>query len=122
VQLDDYDRNGAPLYMRMGMYQGSKAYEQSLLPIYFSVIEQRYKAPALKRVETDLRKFADSQPVANPSQLTEKEEQNLAKHYDLLKAYLMLSGEYQGKAESTHIANALKDYWVADSKVPGDMK
>jgi type VI protein secretion system component VasK len=25
VQLDDYDRNGAPLYMRMGMYQGSKA-------------------------------------------------------------------------------------------------
>ena len=122
VQLDDYDRNGAPLYMRMGMYQGSKAYEQSLLPIYFSVIEQRYKAPALKRVEADLRKFADSQPVANPSQLTEKEEQNLAKHYDLLKAYLMLSGEYQGKAESTHIANALKDYWVADSKVPGDMK
>jgi type VI secretion system protein ImpL len=86
------------------------------------VVEQRFKAPALKRVEADLRKFADSQPVTNPSQLTEKEEQNLGKHYDLLKAYLMLSGEYQEKAESTHIANAMKDYWVADSKVPGDMK
>jgi len=122
VQLDDYDRNGAPFYMRMGMYQGSKVYEQSLLPIYFSVIEQRFKTPALKRIEADLRKFADSQPVTNPAQLTDKEEQNLAKHYDLLKAYLMLSGEYQDKAESTHIANALKDYWVADSKVPGDMK
>ena len=73
-------------------------------------------------MEADLRKFADGQPVVNPSQLTEKEEQNLAKHYDLLKAYMMLSGEYQEKAESTHIANALKEYWTADSKVPGDMK
>jgi type VI secretion system protein ImpL len=122
TQLDDYDRNGAPFYMRFGMYSGSAIYTRSLLPLYFSVVEQRFKAPALKRVEADLRKFADSQPVANASQLSEKEEQNLAKHYDLLKAYLMLSGEYQNKAESTHISNALKDYWVADSKVPGDMK
>lgn len=122
AQLDDYDRNGAPFYMRMGMYSGSAIYEQSLLPMYFSVVEQRFKAPALKRVEADLRKFADSQPVANASQLTQKEEENLGKYYDLLKAYLMLSGEYQGKADGTHIANALKDYWVADSKVPGDMK
>ena len=122
AQLDDYDRNGAPFYMRFGMYQGSKVYKQSLLPIYFSVVEQRFKDPAIARVEADLRKFADGQPVVNPSQLTEKEEQNLGKHYDLLKAYLMISGEYKEKAESTHIANALKDYWVADSKVPGDMK
>lgn len=121
-QLDDYDRNGAPIYMRFGMYSGSAVYERSLLPIYYSVIEQRFKAPALKRVEADLRKFADSQPVVNPGALTEKEEQNLGKHYDLLKAYLMLSGEYQGKAESTHISNALKEYWSVDSKIPADMK
>ena len=122
VQLDDYDRNGAPFYMRFGMYQGGNIYKRSLLPLYYSVVEQRFKTPALQRVEADLRKFADGQSVVNPSQLTAKEEENLAKHYDLLKAYLMLSGEFKEKAESTHIANALKDYWIADSKVPGDMK
>ena len=120
--LDDYDRNRPPFYMRFGMYSGSSIYKQSLLPLYFSVVEQRFKAPALKRVEADLRKFADSQPVANPAQLTQKEEENLGKYYDLLKAYLMLSGDYQDKAEATQITEALKDYWVADSKVPGDMK
>jgi len=122
TQLDDYDRNSPPFYMRMGLYSGSAVYERSLLPIYYSVIEQRFKAPALKRIEADLRKFADGQPVANASQVSEKEEENLGKYYDLLKAYLMLSGEYQGKAESTHIANALKDYWSVDSKIPADMK
>jgi type VI secretion system protein ImpL len=120
--LDDYDRNGAPFYMRFGMYSGSAVYKQSLLPMYFSVVEQRFKAPAIKRVEADLRKFADSQPVANPAQLTQKEEETLGKYYDLLKAYLMLSGEYQDKAEATQITEALKEYWMADSKVPGDMK
>ena len=120
--LDDYDRNGAPFYMRFGMYSGNAIYKQSLLPLYFSVVEQRFKTTALKRVEADLRKFADSQQVVNPSQLTQKEEETLGKYYDLLKAYLMLSGEYQDKAEATQITEAFKDYWVADSKVPGDMK
>ncbi|MGH9946339.1 MAG: type VI secretion system membrane subunit TssM [Pyrinomonadaceae bacterium] len=122
TQLDDYYRNGPPFYMRMGLYSGNAVLERSLLPNYYSVIEQRFKTPALKKVEADLRKFADGQQVANASQLSEKEEQNLGKYYDLLKAYLMLSSEYKDKAESTHIANALKDYWSADSKISGDMK
>jgi type VI secretion system protein ImpL len=122
TQLDDYDRNGAPFYMRFGMYSGSAVYTRSLLPLYFSVVEQRFKTPALKRVEADLRKFADGQPIANPGQLTPKEEETLGKYYDLLKAYLMLSGEYQDKAEATQISEALKDYWIADSKIPADMK
>lgn len=120
--LDTYEREGAPIYMRFGMYSGNKVYKTSLLPLYFSVIEQRYKKPTVKAVEAELRKFADSQPVANPAQLTEKEEQNLSRHYDLLKAYLMLSGEYKDKAEPSQIATALKDFWVTESKVPPDMK
>ena len=34
----------------------------------------------------------------------------------------MLSGDYKEKADGSQIANALKDYWIADSKVPPDMK
>lgn len=122
ARLDDYQRNGPPIYMRFGMYSGNQILEKSLLPLYFAVIEQRYKKPAVKRLEDELRKFANSQPVANPGQLTDKEEQTLSKYYDLLKAYLMLSGEYKDRAESGHISTALRDFWVSESKVPPDMK
>nr|HQU91130.1 ImcF-related family protein [Pyrinomonadaceae bacterium] len=46
----------------------------------------------------------------------------LSRNYDLLKAYLMLSGEYKTRAESSHLSTALADLWVADAKVPPDMK
>ncbi len=121
VKLDDYDRNGPPLYMRFGLYSGRRVYKQQLLPIYMGVVEQRFKAPTVKRVETELRKFAASQPVVNAAQLTDQEEQNLGKNYDLLKAYLMLSGNYKDKAEATHLANTLKDYWISESKIPADL-
>ena len=122
VKLDDYERNGAPLYMRFGLYSGNAVFKKSLLPIYMSAIENRFKAPTIKRVEAELRKFAASQPVANPNNLSDKEEETLGKNYDLLKAYLMLSGQYKDKAEATHIANTLKDYWVSESKIPDDQK
>jgi type VI secretion system protein ImpL len=121
VKLDDYDRNGPPMYMRFGLYSGRRVYKQQLLPIYMGVVEQRFKAPTVKRVETELRKFAASQPVVNAAQLTDQEEQNLGKNYDLLKAYLMLSGNYKDKAEATHLANTLKDYWISESKIPADL-
>jgi len=122
ARLDEYEREGAPIYMRFGMYSGNTIYKTSLLPIYFAVVEQRYKKPMVAKLESELRKFAESNPVANPAQLTEKEEQVLSRNYDLLKAYLMLSGEYKDRAESSHLSTALADLWVADSKVPADMK
>jgi len=122
ARLDEYDREGAPIYMRFGMYSGNRVYFESLLPTYMAVVEQRYKKPTVTRLEAELRKFADSNPVVNAAQLTEKEEQNLSRHYDLLKAYLMLSGEYKMRAESSHLSTALADFWVAESKVPPDMK
>ena len=73
VKLDDYERNGAPLFMRFGMYSGNAVYRKNLLPMYFSVVEQRFKTPTVKKVEGELRKFAASQPVANPAKLTEEE-------------------------------------------------
>lgn len=122
VRLDEYEREGAPIYMRFGLYSGNDIYKRSLLNLYFPVIEQRFKKPTVARLEAELRKFADSQPVANPAQLTDDEEANLSKHYDLLKAYLMLSREYKDRAESSHLSTALADFWVTESKVPADMK
>ncbi len=122
ARLDDYDRNGPPIYMRFGLYSGEKVFKKSLLPMYFSVIEQRFKAPAVRKLEADLRKFADSSAVFNPNQISQEQEQVLDKHYEMLKAYLMLSGDFRAKAQGADVVLALKDYWVSESKVPSDMK
>ncbi len=118
TDLDDYDRNGPPLYMRLGLYSGEKVYKENLLPIYFNVIEQRFKVPTIRRVEEDLQKFAKTQSVSNPKNITDKETENLNKHYDLLRAYLMLSEQHKDKANAAQISNALKDYWFSSSKLP----
>ncbi|MCY7344969.1 MAG: type VI secretion system membrane subunit TssM [Pyrinomonadaceae bacterium] len=121
-QFDNYERNGAPFYMRMGLYSGNRMYKEKLLPIYFNVIEQRFKAPTVAKIESELRKFNSSAAVPNPAQLTVQEEDNLGKNYDLLKAYLMLSGDYKDKANGTDITNALKNYWTTESKIPAGME
>ncbi|HSK74193.1 MAG TPA: type VI secretion system membrane subunit TssM, partial [Pyrinomonadaceae bacterium] len=121
VQLDDYERNGAPLSMRMGLYSGDRIFNEKLLPIYFAAVEQRFKKPVVRRIEEDLKKFA-SGSASNPTQLSSQEEENLGKHYDLLKSYLMLSGEYKNKADSTTLVNTLKDYWRTESKVPAGLE
>ncbi len=122
VKLDDYERNGAPWYMRFGLYSGNRVYKQHLLKVYMDVIEHRYKTATIAKVQADLKKFSASNPVVNPSQLTDAEEALLGKNYDLLKAYLMLAGPYKDKADSAHIASALKDYWTTEGKIPSDLK
>ncbi len=74
----------------------------------------------MTRVQSELKKFAASQTVTNPNQLSPQDEENLGKNYDLLRAYLMLSGEYKDKANALDISNALKDYWISESKLPAD--
>lgn len=122
VKLDDYERNRAPFYMGLGLYSGNRIYKEKLLPIYFNAVERRFKDPMRKKVEEDLRAFAASPTVANPAALSEDEEKNLGKYYDLLKAYLMLSGEYKDRANASDISNALKDYWVKEAKVPENLQ
>jgi type VI secretion system protein ImpL len=120
--LDEYDREGPPIYMRFGMYTGNRILKDSLLPNYYAVVEKRFRAPTIRRMEAELRKFADGKPIANPGNLSDEEEAFLDKHYNLLKAYLMLSGDFQDKAEATHIVDTIKEFWLAESKVPADMR
>ena len=122
TELDNNDRDGAPLHMRFGMYSGTDIYEKNLLPLYFNLVEGRFKNPTVRRIEAELRKFADGKGVTNPAKLSDEEKGYLEQHYNLLKAYLMLSGQYRDKAEASHIANSIRDFWAAESKVPADMR
>ena len=122
AKLDDYDRNRPPIFMRFGFYSGNRVYKESLLPIYFSVVEQRFKKPTVEKMKADLSKFAASPPVGNAAKLNPQEEENLGKNYDLLKSYLMLTTEYKDNAEASHLSNTLKNYWKSESKTPSDME
>ncbi len=122
AELDDYDRNGPPIYMRFGLYSGTKVYKENLLPVYLGVVEQRFKDPAVKKLEAELAKFAAGRAVANPSRLTEEEEKQLEKHLNMLKGYMMLSGTYKVQAQAGHVASVLKEYWLSESKTPSDMR
>ncbi len=120
--LDRYETEGPPLTYRFGLYSGNRVFKESLMPMYLSVVEQRFKAPALAKLKDDLDKFAKSKPVANPGKLAPEEEKTLEKNLNLLKAYLMLTRKYKEKAQSSHIASVLKDYWLTGSKTPPEMK
>ncbi len=122
ADLDKHEREGRPIYMRFGLYSGDRVLNERLLPIYYGLVEQRFARPTLEMVKAELKKFAESSTVANPGKLTEKEEQELGRHYDLLKAYLMLTPEFADKAEASHVVNTFKDIWTTESKVPAQLK
>lgn len=127
-QLDGYERDGAPIYMRFGFYSGNRIYLDNLLPIYIAGVEPRFKEPTVRRIEAELDKFAKEKETFNPGQLTDEQEQKLDRHYNLLKAYLMLSGNsirmgdteiaYREKADPGHIVNTISDFWLSESKIP----
>jgi type VI secretion system protein ImpL len=126
VELDDYDRNGAPIYLGMGLYSGNSIYKgdektKGLLNIYYNAIGRRYMDPTVRRLEDELRKFAAAPPV-NSNTLNQQEEDVLSRNYDLLKVYLMLSDKYRDKSNDTDIVNALKEFWFAESKLPAGLK
>ncbi|HEX8098395.1 MAG TPA: type VI secretion system membrane subunit TssM, partial [Pyrinomonadaceae bacterium] len=112
VKLDDYGRNSPPLYMRFGLYSGNNVIPP-LRTIYFDSVEQRFKKSTVAALEADLRAFAAGRPTARDTGASQpgadQAEDVLGRHYDLLKAYLMLAEA--GKVEPTFLAGQLADYW-----------
>jgi type VI secretion system protein ImpL len=117
VTLDDYERNGAPFWMRFGFYSGNRIYREKLLNIYFNTVEQRFKKPVLAKLESNLQKFGTS--------ATQESEEVLDKNFDLLSSYLMLSGgetkkgdKYKKYAQSDFLSKSLSDLWKTEPKLP----
>ena len=126
-ELDRYDRNGAPIYLGMGLYSGNTIYRgdektKGLLNIYYNAIGRRYMDPTIRRVEDELRKFVAGPGFPDSSKLTPQDEDLLGKNYDLLKVYLMLSDKYRDKSNDTDIVKTLKEFWFTESKIPENYK
>lgn len=102
AELDDYERNSPPLYMRFGLYSGDEINE-SLRIIYFDAIDRRFFKPVVAEMERDLNAFTSTN-----SQPTESSD-DLGRYYDLLKAYLMLANP--DRVEPAFLQNQLAAYW-----------
>ncbi|MEJ7712174.1 MAG: type VI secretion system membrane subunit TssM [Pyrinomonadaceae bacterium] len=117
AKLDEHEREGRPLSLRFGFYSGGVLSEK-LRPIYFDSIGERFFEKTIKALETDLRTFASTSNVAAlPAQNaaaagsdSASAEEVLGRHYDLLKAYLMLGDP--SKVEPTFLADQLSFYWT----------
>lgn len=131
--LDENEREGPRLGLRFGLYAGGDVNPQARA-VYFEAVTERYFKPTLAGLEKDLRAFAaNSADAANSTNSTNSansaaadaagaapsEEENLGRHYDLLKAYLMLTSE-PARVEPTFLAAQLDSYWRAAS--PPDME
>ena len=106
-ELDEYDRNSPPMYLRFGLYAGNEVnpYARAM---YFDSVARDFFKPAIAAMEQDLRTFTAKSAAAeaNPGL---SQETDLGRNYDLLKAYLMLSNP--DKVEPAFLANLLADYW-----------
>lgn len=102
AQLDDYERNSPPLYLRFGLYSGDEIAEP-LRIIYFDAIDRRFFKPVVADLERDLSSFTSSDSQSKES------SDNLGRYYDLLKAYLMLANP--DRVEPAFLQNQLAAYW-----------
>ncbi len=124
ARLDRYESEGPPLTMRFGLYSGTAIKDRALLNIYYSMVEKRFKEPAITKLKADIEAFVKSQNTvtANSTELSEKDEQTLATQFNRFKVYMMMSSKYRDKADPALISQVLKDYWLSESKVPATMK
>ena len=123
-ELETYERDSPPLSLRFGLYSGEtlNAQDSILRHIYFEAIDEEFLKPTVQRIETDLQTFATTTQEASHSvavrdaSTSSKDEDVLGRHYDLLKAYLMLVNP--DKVEATFLNNTLRDYWKT-AALPG---
>src|SRR5215207_1672962 len=107
-ELDAYERDSPPPSLRFGLYAGGalNAQDSILRHLYFEAVGERFLNPTVARVEAELRAFADSPAGASAGP---GDEDLLGRHYDLLKAYLMLVNP--DRVEPTFLAGVLRERW-----------
>jgi type VI secretion system protein ImpL len=84
--LDEHERDGVPVGMRMGMYQG-KTLRQPLRDLLLATINSDLVAPLLAQDSDNLRRFADKHIDNNSTPDDERYRQNFA----TLRRYLHLT-------------------------------
>jgi type VI secretion system protein ImpL len=99
VQLEDYQRNGAPMMYRFGLYHG-----ESVLAAARRIYFDRFRGLMLSNTQADLVGFLNSLPPSPPPGA------DYSAAYDPLKAYLITTAN-PDKSNPDFLVPVLMQYW-----------
>lgn len=126
AKLDNYERKGAPWYMRFGFYSGNRVLRERLMSMYYNAVAPRFAEPTERRLIAELKNFSQSQTDGSVDNLSTDQEKILQEKFALFQAYLMWSGTKnkagEDVAEATLMSNALENIWVTEAKLPADQQ
>ncbi|MCL5743881.1 MAG: hypothetical protein M1541_08125, partial [Acidobacteria bacterium] len=106
--LTVYEREGAPLRLRWGLYSGSAIYPQ-LRRIYFSRFHQLLFGQTQGRLLASLQKLPATPGPGDP----------YGPAYDTLKAYLITTSHHE-RSSRMFLTPVLLDHWSADRNVDAE--
>ena len=113
VQLDDYQRNGAPMSYRWGLYQGDKLDTQAR-QIYFN----RFRPMLLNATQANFVAYMKALPDV-PA--TSSDSSSYLAAYNPLKAYLITTSN-PDKSVSKFLTPVFLQYWIGSRQVDGDQQ
>jgi len=117
VNLSDWEINGAPWLMRLGLYQGHDVYEDAM-PFYFDRFNRILFADTQKRIADNMLVLPDTPPTNVVSDPQSSELYN--KSYNELKAYLITSSTTPNKcydqSKVRFLTQVLTNHWAAPER------
>jgi type VI secretion system protein ImpL len=105
ARLADYERNGAPLRYRWGLYSGSSMYP-AVRRLYFTTLDRTILGSTRSVMRSDLRSLPDAPRPTDDYSDT----------YDLLKAYLVTTSNPE-KSSADFVTPVLMSRWLGDREV-----
>lgn len=121
-ELAEHDAEGAPLGMRMGMYQG-KIVHPNLRDLYIKVVREQLASPLLDLEVDELEKFV--QKYAPVQGQAEQEEHDLFK--ERLRMYLLLTGPHAegepglDEVQIEWLSQRIAALWAEPLEMAGDV-
>ena len=108
VDLDGFQRDGAPWSYRFGLYQGDKL-DLLARSVYFNRFRPMLLNPAQANFVQYLRSLPDAPTATDDSSVNEAA-------YKSLKAYLITAG-YHDKSDSQFLTPVFLQYWIGSRQV-----
>ncbi|HET6583235.1 MAG TPA: ImcF-related family protein, partial [Nannocystaceae bacterium] len=119
--LAEYEADGAPVRMRMGMYQGAAIYPR-LRDLYAATVRKELLLPIVERELAELERFVVRYSMSDKEATTEEYTAN----FDRLRMYMLVSGPAESGEpgldgeEKTWLTEHVGDLWTRPMRLSGD--
>jgi type VI secretion system protein ImpL len=121
AKLADYEEEGAPVSMRMGMYQGFAIYPR-LRDLYAATVRKELLLPIIERELAELERFVVRYGVSDGEATADEYAQN----FDRLRMYMLVSSPSVAgepgldEEEKEWLTTHVSDLWTKPMRLAGD--